>query len=133
MGLFEVESWLQSLINIFCQLFALLNPIIIFRPRGKSIDKYMENDYNKSLLNDDDNNGGGSGISGDFGDRDEVMLDDLDGFDPRKSQGTEWQDGMKLPLQPILVGKEVSKKPMRKTENTYTTIEEPLNQHYQET
>lgn len=133
MGLFEVESWLQSLINIFCQLFALLNPIIIFRPRGKSIDKYMENDYNKSLLNDDDNNGGGSGIGGDFGDRDEVMLDDLDGFDPRKSQGTEWQDGMKLPLQPILVGKEVSKKPMRKTENTYTTIEEPLNQHYQET
>lgn len=125
LGLFTVDDWLQSMINIFLQLLAIINPMIIFRPRGKSIDRYMESDVNEGLLNNNDDNGGIS----DQGGRDEVMLDDLDGFDPRNTQGTEWQDGMQLPLQPVLVGQEVSKKPIRNnTDVTYTTIEEPLNQ-----
>lgn len=86
----------------------------------------MESDINEGLLNGNDNNDNGFT---DQGERDEVMLDDLDGFDPRKAQGTEWQDGMKLPLQPVLVGQEVSKKPIRNSDVTYTTIEEPLNQY----
>lgn len=126
LGLFTVDDWLQSMINICLQLFAIINPMIIFRPRGKSIDKYMESDINEGLLNGNDNNDNGFT---DQGERDEVMLDDLDGFDPRKAQGTEWQDGMKLPLQPVLVGQEVSKKPIRNSDVTYTTIEEPLNQY----
>ncbi|OHT05406.1 hypothetical protein TRFO_26889 [Tritrichomonas foetus] len=107
----EADNWLISMTNIIIQFVTLLSTMIIFRPRGIVIDQYMMSDLS------------------DEGERDEVRLDDLDGFNPNDKGGAVWQEGMKLPLQPILVGEEVSRKPMKKSEVAYTSIEEPILQN----
>lgn len=135
MGFFDTDYWLESLINIICQFSAITSIIYIFRPRGPSIDIFMksDNDVQKKNRKDRSNNASDythNVIDADeeFADRDEVMLDDLDGFDPRNASGADWNEGMELPLQPILVGEEVSRKPLKKNVASYTSIEEPLNQ-----
>ena len=109
----NADNWLFTMFNVAIQFFIMLISMIIFRPRGEVIDHYMKFD-------DDED-----------GERDEVRLDDLDGFSSNNCGGTQWHSGMNLPLQPILVGEEVSNRPMfrGKNETNYTSIEEPLNKN----
>lgn len=89
--------------------------MLIYRPHGVEIDAYMRRD------------------SGD-GEREEVDLDDLDRYDIEGASNREgmreWEDGMNLPLEPLVVSSnDRAKRSLfsRSRDETQYTIQQPLN------
>lgn len=96
--------------------FAIITMLMfLYRPHGSEIDAYMRR------------------YSGD-GEREEVDLDDLSHYDVEgandKDGMREWEDGMNLPLEPLIVSSsQRSKKPIlgERAEETPYIIQQPLN------
>jgi hypothetical protein len=85
----------------------------LYRPRGVSVDRYLQADE-----------------EGEKG-RDEIPLDDLDGFtvDQQRSDLRPWTEDMVLPLEPVIVS---SQRDMQRAlieqggaNDTYTAIDNP--------
>jgi hypothetical protein len=86
----DAEEWIFALCNNIIQLVIVVVVMYLYRPRGQQVDEYMQDD--RGTEDEDDN-------------RDEILLDDLDGFNVRTQRGgmTHWQYGMQLPRQPLVV------------------------------
>jgi hypothetical protein len=86
LSFFGAPNWLGRLVDNLIQFGILATVMYLYRPRGETIDRYMRRDDGQ-------------------GEREEVLLDDLEGLAPteRRNGMREWEDGMDLPLEPLLV------------------------------
>jgi hypothetical protein len=86
LSFFGAANWVGRMIDHLLQFIILASVCWLYRPRGEEIDKYMQRD-----------NGDGA--------RDEVVLEDLESLEAdNRTQGMkEWNSGMNLPLEPVLV------------------------------
>jgi hypothetical protein len=85
----DTAAWIIGVIENIMQLLILGGVMYIYRPRGRRIDPYMRRD----------------GVEAEEAQRDEILLEDLESYDPKvQSSGMrEWEDGMALPLEPLVV------------------------------
>jgi hypothetical protein len=81
--------WAARLIDNIMQFLIVIIVMWLYRPRGKNIDQYMERD----------------GMGDEERERGEVLLEDINDFTPTAQQDgmREWEEGMDLPLEPLLV------------------------------
>jgi hypothetical protein len=85
----DVAAWIIGLIEGIIQFIILVGVMFLYRPRGHGIDQYMRADADGDEASK----------------RDEVLLEDLDAYDPTAEQEgmRMWEDGMELPLEPHVV------------------------------
>jgi hypothetical protein len=88
LSIIRSPNWVVALTNNGFQFGTIATLMVLFRPRGRSIDEYMQPDVEL----DDQSRG-------------EVALDDLTGFEVADAGDgmREWEEGMDLPLQPLVV------------------------------
>jgi hypothetical protein len=107
----SMACWTAKLVDNVLQLGIVIVIMYLYRPRGRNIDQYMERD--------------------DHGDearqREEVLLDDVNGFTPVNEQDgmRQWEEGMDLPLEPLLISSRepaVSILSSSRTEPTYELV-----------
>jgi hypothetical protein len=84
----HAENWVVALTNNVIQFGVVVSLMVLFRPRGRSIDEYLQPD------------GELEGAP-----RAEVAVEDLAGFEVESAPDgmREWEEGMDLPLQPLVV------------------------------
>jgi hypothetical protein len=109
MILLDAPNWIAGLLDDLVQLGLILFAMFLYRPRGSRIDAYMQAD-----------------VAVEGGSRNEVLLEDLDSFSidaPREGR-REWEDGMGLPLEPVLISSREQKSIFqRRTEQPYEMTE----------
>ena len=114
---FGIDDWvLQIWFNIM-QIGTLTGIIIVFRPRGVKIDRYMRQDRS------------------DPGDRESIALEDLNDFDVnRQDDGVSaWDGEAQLPLEPVVVSSAPSRSwfgQRAQSETTYTQQLNPTDNQY---
>jgi hypothetical protein len=81
----NVQAWVITLTKSTVQFMTIVAIMIMYRPRGRHIDRYMVQD-----------------VAEDGRDRDQVLLEDLESFELNTTADgmREWEEGMALPLQP---------------------------------
>jgi hypothetical protein len=84
----DAPAWVVWFVNNIVQFLIIAMILWLYRPRGKTLDRFMQPDVP------------GEGVA-----RKEILLEDLEEFAMDADQGAmrEWEDGMELPLQPIVV------------------------------
>jgi hypothetical protein len=82
------STWVVWFVNNIVQLLIIGMMLWLYRPRGAAVDQFMQPD-----------------APADGTERGEVLLEELDGFAVNDQGGNmrEWEEGMQLPLQPIVV------------------------------
>jgi hypothetical protein len=95
LSMVSAPAWAVWFVNNLVQLGIIGMMLWLYRPRGTAVDRFMQPD-----------------APPDGEQRGEVLLEDLNGFALDGEQGgmREWEDGMELPLQPILVSSKEKKK-----------------------
>jgi hypothetical protein len=83
--LVDADNWIVMLFYYGYHLCLLAGLGWLYRPRGEVVDKYFRVD------------------EGEGGQRDEIDLEDIDGFDVNAAQGTKpWDGAAVLPLEPVV-------------------------------
>jgi hypothetical protein len=104
--LVDADNWIVTLLYYGYHLFLIAGIAYLYRPRGFAADKYFRQDES------------------DEGNRDEIDLDDISGFDVNSTEGTHpWDGSSALPLEPVVRGRSghsQSRKP--------TALTQPLTQ-----
>jgi hypothetical protein len=88
LSLASASSWVSRLAHILVQLVVIVAIMLVYRPRGASVDRYMQADQDEDGQN-----------------RTEIALEDLDdfGIDDTREGMRPWRDGMALPLEPVVL------------------------------
>jgi hypothetical protein len=88
LSVMKSEGWIVALANNMIQFAIVGGLMVLFRPRGKFVDEYMQPDVE---LGEEA--------------RGEVALEELSGFEIESAQDgmREWEEGMNLPLHPLVV------------------------------
>jgi hypothetical protein len=113
LSLADASNWVYVLMANLIQFVILAAVMYLYRPRGSAVDRYLQTDED-----------------GDGKNRQEIALEDIDGFalDERPGEMRPWTEDMDLPLEPVIIS---SNDDMRKSlighgpsgENGYTTID----------
>jgi hypothetical protein len=84
----DAGSWWYVLFGSLIQLAVMCGLMYLYRPRGESIDRYLQTDEEEEGKR-----------------REEITLADLDGFtmDQELSEQRPWVEEMELPLQPVVI------------------------------
>jgi hypothetical protein len=109
----RAANWVISVVKMLVQCAIMCVLMFLYRPRGLEFDRYF-----------------GSEVIGDGMERGEVLLEDLDSFavDGGPEHGMrEWEEGMQLPLQPLVVSSRSQK--AEAPEGKYSAIPAPLPDH----
>jgi hypothetical protein len=102
-------DWVIALVNNLIQLATICVLMFLHRPRGTSVDQFMQPD-----------------VAEDGRQRDEVLLEDLDGFHVQDAaEGTrDWEEGMNLPLQPLVASSKGPKRKRKPEDEAYAEVED---------
>jgi hypothetical protein len=105
LSIIRSDGWIIALTNNVFQFVIIVTLMVLFRPRGRTIDEYMQPD------------GAMDGQT-----RGEVALDELTGFEVEDAQEgmREWEEGMDLPLQPLVVSSR--SQPVGRAERAYAEV-----------
>jgi hypothetical protein len=84
----SADQWVVWLVNNFVQILTIGMMLWLYRPRGTAVDQFMRPD-----------------APAEGAERGEVLLEDLEGFtvDGGGAEMRDWEEGMELPLQPLVV------------------------------
>jgi hypothetical protein len=109
MAMMNSLDWVIALVNNVIQFAIIWILMFLYRPRGTSIDQFMQPD-----------------VEEDGRQRDEVLLEDLEGFQVQDAaEGTrEWEEGMNLPLQPLVVSSREPRRKQRTEDEAYAAVED---------
>lgn len=108
------SQWVVWMVNNIVQLVIIGMMLWLYRPRGAAFDRFMRPD-----------------VPGEGEERGEVLLEDLEGFvvsGGGEGNMREWEEGMGLPLQPVVVSSK--EKPKKKTEEQ--ELYAPINTEHQD-
>lgn len=110
----NAPDWIDNLFSNLMQMFILGSLMVVYRPMGEKIDRYFRPDFDDT---DDDQNRG------------EIGLEDISSFDPKNTSGRQWEEGMNLPLEPIVIQNNVRprRNPILSRRNDHHQYIEPLN------
>jgi hypothetical protein len=105
------DAWVVGMVGNIVQFLLIGALMFLFRPRGAEIDRFMVPD---------------SATEGQ--ERGEVALEDLDSFAPDGAgEGMrQWETGMELPLQPVVVSSKEQKRKSVREEQRYDSVATPL-------
>jgi hypothetical protein len=86
--LLHAQNWVIGLTNNSVQLVTVIALMVLYRPRGKAVDDFLQPD-----------------VEGEGQERGEIAVEELEAFEiDEGGQGMmEWEEGMNLPLQPQVV------------------------------
>jgi hypothetical protein len=95
LSLMHVQKWVSDLLNNIVQFLIIGGLMLLYRPTGKKIDDFLEPD-----------------MEGGEQQRSEIALEELETFEVEDGgQGMqEWEEGMNLPLQPLLVSSRANRR-----------------------
>jgi hypothetical protein len=106
LSVFDAVNWVYVLGGNIVQLGIAVAILWLYRPRGAAMDKYLRDDEE--------------------GERGEVLLEDLEGFDVTGDRAgmRQWEEGMDLPPEPLLISSRDPTRPMIRDSSTnpYTPV-----------